>query len=121
MVRVMLFTFAVLGLCLTGARADDAKKDKKSEAKIVKIDKKAGTVTVAMKDENGKEKNRTFHLTEDMHYFDSTGKVAAMDVFQSGDYVLVVEHEGKIKELHKKDHSAANTNKKDTGKKPGGK
>ncbi len=84
---------------------------KHTQATIAKVDTKAGTVTVKMKDKDGKEAERTFHLTEDAEYVDSTGRVATIDVFQSGDEVLIVEREGKIKEL-----------KKDTkGKKPGDK
>ena len=54
-----------------------------------------------MKDRAGKEIEKTFYLTEDAEYIDSTGKVATIDIFQSGDEVLIVESEGKIKELKK--------------------
>jgi hypothetical protein len=50
-------------------------------------------------------------LTEEMLYRDSTGEVAAMDIFQNGDEVLVVEADGKLKELHKKKDSKTNATK----------
>jgi putative membrane protein len=96
----------VLVLSLTGlvAAADKDAKDKDSgqkgqKATITKVDTKNHTVTVKMKDKNGKEEEKTFKLTEDIRYLDSTGKAAAIDVFRSGDYVLVVEEEGRLKEL----------------------
>jgi len=113
----MLCSLAVVGLCAALAMADDkaksgtGKDDKdQKEAKITKVDAKKGTVMVKMKDEKGKEVEKTFKLAEDIHYFDSTGKVAAVDVFTSGDWVLIVEREGKVTQMKKKD-------KKDTGKK----
>src|SRR5579871_630611 len=60
-------------------------------AKITNVDAKNGTVTVQMKDASGKESTRQFKLTEDIRYFDSTGKAVAIDLFRSGDEVLVVE------------------------------
>ncbi|HLJ94589.1 MAG TPA: hypothetical protein VKU02_15490 [Gemmataceae bacterium] len=77
---------------------------KHAEATITKVDPRAGTVTVRMKDQNGKEVDRTFHLTEDAEYLDSSGRVATLDVFRSGDQVLVVESEGRIKAMKKAGH-----------------
>jgi RND superfamily putative drug exporter len=73
----------------------------KQEAKITNLDAKNGTVTVQMKDKDGKQITKTFHLTEDSRYLDLTGKVAALDVFTPGDQVLIVEEEGRIKEMMK--------------------
>jgi putative membrane protein len=78
----------------------DQAKDKQS-AKITSVDVKNGTVTVQMKDQNGKEVNKSFKLTEDIRYFDSTGKAIAIDVFRSGDNVLVVEAQGRLREVHR--------------------
>ena len=72
------------------------------EATITNVDAKKGTITLKMKDKNGKEQERTFNLTEDARYFDSTGRVAALDVFRSGNEVLVVEEQGKLKEVQQK-------------------
>jgi hypothetical protein len=82
-----------------------------AEATITKVDAKKGTVTVKMTDENGKQVEKTFMLTETSEYVDSTGRVAAIDVFQSGDYVLFVEEDGKIKELRKDDKKTADAKK----------
>jgi hypothetical protein len=77
----------------------DLKKDKGERATITDVDAKKGTITVRMKDKDGKEQTRTFRLTEDVRMFDSTGRVAAIDVFRSGDEILVVEQEGKLREV----------------------
>ncbi len=119
MLRVLLCSMTALGLLVAGASAQGQKdkaadkgttaekgkgttKEKhKQEAKITKVDPKKGTITVEMTDKNGKKTTKTFNLTEDIRYFDSTGRAAAVDVFQSGDEVLVIEAEGKLKELRK--------------------
>jgi hypothetical protein len=108
MVRTLLAFVLGLTLSLGAAFADDKKGDQKSsgkgkEATITKIDPKAHTVAVKMKDKNGKETEKTFKLAETVRYFDSTGKVVAVDVFKSGDYVLVLEADGQVKEIHKSD------------------
>ena len=85
---------------------------KHAEATITKVDAKDGTLTVKMMDKTGKEVERTFHLTEESEYIDSTGRVAALDVFQSGDYVLLIEENGTIKEMKKGSaHNNAGENK----------
>jgi hypothetical protein len=72
-----------------------------TRATITKVDAKNHSVTATMQDKNGKDVEKTFRLTEDSEYFDSTGRVARIEVFQSGDEVLIVEEEGMIKELKK--------------------
>lgn len=66
---------------------------------ITKVDARRGTVTVKMEDKRGMEVEKLFQLTEDVEYLDSTGRVATLDVFECGDEVLIIEMEGKIKEL----------------------
>jgi len=73
------------------------------EATITKFDPRAGTLTLKMKDQDGKEVEKVFRLTEDAEYLDSTGRVAKLEVFRSGDQVLVIEGEGKITGLKKSD------------------
>jgi len=99
MLRYVLCSLLVLGLVALNVRADDAKKADPQKATISKVDAKGGTITVKMKDKEGKEVEKTFKLTEDIRYFDSTGKAAVIDVFKSGNEVLIVEEEGKLKEL----------------------
>ena len=82
---------------------------KEAEAKITKVDGKAGTITVKMTDENGKEVEKTFRLVEESEYLDSTGRVAVLDVFQSGDDVLFVEADGRIKSMKKSNHKQTQT------------
>jgi len=110
MLRAMLCSAAVLALCVGGAFAQATKdkndtknqnKGKQAHATITKVDAKNGTVTVRMKNKEGKEETRTFKLAEDIRYIDSTGRVAAIDIFRSGDDVLVVEERGQLKEMKK--------------------
>ncbi|HEY2415163.1 MAG TPA: hypothetical protein VGI40_23165 [Pirellulaceae bacterium] len=76
------------------------------EATITKVDSKAGTVTLKMKDKNGKETEKTFTLVEDAEYIDSNGRVAALNLFRNGDQVLVIEGEGKITSIKKSDNQS---------------
>lgn len=92
---------------------------KHAQAKITSMDPKAGTVTVEMADDSGKQVTKTFHLVEDAEYADSTGRVAEMEIFKSGDYILFIEGEGKIKAMKQDDKagkSAAST--ANSGNKP---
>lgn len=75
---------------------------KGEEATITNVDAKKGTVTVKMKDKEGKDVERTFTLAEDAQYMDSNGRVAELDVFRSGNEVLVVEEQGKLKQMQQK-------------------
>jgi hypothetical protein len=91
----------VLGFCLADDKKDADKKGK--EATITEVDTINKTITVKCKDAQGKEMEKTFKLAEDIRYLDSTGKVAAIDVFKSGNEVLIVEVEGKLKEVRQKE------------------
>ena len=98
-------SLAVLVIISLGAvRPDDTKDKKETKATITKVDWKNGTITVKVKDKEGKETDRTFKLESEVRMFDDNGKaIQAADVriFRSGEYVLVVEHERKIPEIHK--------------------
>jgi hypothetical protein len=80
------------------------------------VDPKNGTVTVRMKDRDGKDQEKVFRLTEDVRYFDSTGKAVAIDVFRSGDYILFVERDGMLKEMHQ-DKDRGKSDQKDSAEK----
>jgi len=84
------------------------------EAMITKVDPKAGTVTLKTKDKDGKDVEKVFQLEEDAEYLDSTGRVARLDIFRSGDEVLVIEGEGRIKGLKKSSDKSDNA----TARKP---
>jgi hypothetical protein len=131
MLRTVLGFVATLSVCAALLAADkdtgkDKDKDKgakdanKAKATIKNVDAKKGTVTVKMKDKDGKDAERTFRLTEDARYFDSTGKAVAVDVFRSGNYVLIVEREGQLKEMHQ-DKDRAAGDKKTGDKEPASK
>ncbi|OAI46375.1 hypothetical protein AYO44_02090 [Planctomycetaceae bacterium SCGC AG-212-F19] len=117
MVRLFFFGLVALALVVPVVVADDQKPQQnqqptadqkdagqqgKMEATILDVDREKGTIKVRLKDAQGKEIEKTFQLTGDIRYFDSTGKVAAVEIFRSGNQVLVLEREGKLKELHQK-------------------
>ena len=66
---------------------------------ITKIDAKKGEITVKYTDDKGKEEHKTFKLTRDVKIFDETGRIAAIDVFESGDEALILAAQGQLKEL----------------------
>jgi len=129
MFRLMVCSLAALALSLGSAAADDTKKGTKDDthkkpakATITKIDPKAHSVTVKMKGKDGKDTEKVFKLTEEVRYMDSTGRVAAADIFQNGDDVLVLEEEGHLKEIKKdkKEDNSKSGNKGTADKKGGG-
>lgn len=100
---------ALLLLSLFGGSlwvADDKETKDKNAIKpapviITKVDAKKGEITVKFTDANGKEQEKTFHLTKDVHIFDETGRVTTLDVFQAGNDALLVESEGKLREMRR--------------------
>jgi hypothetical protein len=115
-VRATLTTDAdnkhIIAIRVAGGNRDKT-SEKTQELKITKVDVKTGTVTAHMQ-VKGKDVEKTFKLAENIEYMDSTGKVAAVDIFTSGDLVLVVEREGTITKMTKKDKS--DTKKKSDSK-----
>lgn len=108
----LALAFLMSGLCLAGGqKAQDKDKNTGQEQKatITKLDAKNHSITLKMRDKSGKETERNFKLTEDIQYVDSTGKVATVDVFRSGDDILVTEREGKLTRL-KQDKNKRNNN-----------
>lgn len=88
----------------TDQNAQTHQKNHVKKAKIVSIDPKKGTVTLQFKGKDGNAQTRKFHLTEDIEYADSTGRVAQIDLFRSGDEVLVVEEKGRLRNITKMAH-----------------
>jgi hypothetical protein len=106
MLRATLCSVTALAILVVGQASVDAQKDKAGDKKqaratIAKLDAKGGAVSLKMKDKDGKDVERTFKLAQDIVYLDSTGKVARIDIFTSGDEVLVVEQAGQLKEMRK--------------------
>jgi uncharacterized protein YigE (DUF2233 family) len=98
---VMLLTGVVV---LAQTETKDFNKDQKGnqhEATITSVDPQSHTVTVRMKDDTGKEVTRTFRLTGEVRMLDSEGNAAAIEVFRSGNEVLVIEEKGKLTEIRK--------------------
>jgi hypothetical protein len=104
MLRVLISLVAIVTFCSASLLADDKKDTTKAgqgtKATITNVDAKNKTITVRMKDKDGKDVERTFKLTEDVRMLDSNGKAAAIDVFRSGNDVLVIEREGRLREIH---------------------
>lgn len=101
-------------VCITQKDGKVTELRKHAEAKITKVDAKAGTITVKMADKDGKETEKVFRLVEDSEYLDSTGRLAVLDVFQSGDDILFVEADGKIKGMKKLDKDQTSTASKNS-------
>jgi uncharacterized protein YigE (DUF2233 family) len=103
-------------ICRNGSAVTEVKKA--AQATITKVDAAKGTVTVRMTDKDGKQVEKTFQLAEDAEYLDSTGRVATVDVFRSGDEILIVEGEGKVTGVKKmSDKEKADSSKKSGEKK----
>jgi hypothetical protein len=109
-------------VCVTEQNDKVTELKKHAEAKITKVDKKTGDITVKMTDKDGREVEKTFRLVEETDYADSTGRIAELDIFQSGDDILFVEADGKITAMKKADAKGqAKTAKADSDKKPAAK
>ncbi|HVX61895.1 MAG TPA: hypothetical protein VHC19_14865 [Pirellulales bacterium] len=88
-------------VCITEEGDKVTELRKHAEATITNVNPQAGTITVKMEGKNGKETEKTFRLIEDAEYLDSEGHVAVLDVFRSGDQILIIESEGTVKAMKK--------------------
>lgn len=125
MLKTVFCSFLALAFVAGGVLADDSKSDKEKKEKehlkkegkkatITKVDADHGKITVKIKDDKGKTKEKTFTLTRDIFYFDSTGRVVDIDVFRNGDDIFVLEREGTLRAMQqdkKKDRSEASKKK----------
>jgi hypothetical protein len=91
------------------------------EFTITKMDPQRGTITVKMKNKQGQDVEKTFTLVEDAEYLDSTGHVARLDVFRSGDKVLIIEGEGHIKGMKKADNAGSTARRNERSETPSAK
>ena len=94
---IIAFLFFVSGL-----RADDknAQDNKPQRGELSKIDSQgAGSLTVKLKDKDGKEVEKTFKLVRETKFYDADGKGTELNVFRAGDQVLLLRREGKVSEL----------------------
>lgn len=95
-----LCTLIALALFTSGLRADDKDSpDKPQRAEISKVDSDAGTLAVKMKDKDGKEIEKTFKLTKETKYYGADGKAEELNVFRSGDQILLLSRKGDVSEL----------------------
>ena len=68
---------------------------------ITNIDAKKGEIRVKYTDDKGKEQQKVFRLTRDVKILDETGRVVAVDVFESGSDALILTAEGQLRELRR--------------------
>ncbi len=105
MTRLIATLCALIALALltVGSRADDKadNKDKPQRGEFSKMDPGAGTLTVKMKDKDGKPIEKTFKLTKETKGYDVDGEERELDVFRSGDQILVLSRKGEVNELRK--------------------
>jgi len=106
MSRFLLAAFTAATLLSGSLLADekdkqDGRSPRHTPVTITKIDAKKGEITVKFTDDKGKEQEKTFELTRDVKLFDETGRVVAIDVFESGSDALILEAEGKLRELRR--------------------
>ncbi len=105
MTRMFLFALPAFVLVAGSLLAADEKEKKGKDgtkpvsATITKVDAKKGEITVKFADPQGKTQEKTYQLTKDVQILDETGRVVTLDVFQAGNDALVIEGEGKLKEL----------------------
>jgi zinc and cadmium transporter len=95
--RVPLFLCLFGGVAFMGFIAYLEPHEHDSKATIVNIDGKAGTVTLKIKGDNGKESEKTFTSGEETEY------VVGLEDFRPGEEVVLTEQGGKLKRL-KKEH-----------------
>lgn len=102
-----LLALSTLLVLLTGSLLADDKEQKHpagaktTNATIAKVDAKKHTITVKYTDDKGKTQEKTFQLTSDVRLLDETGRVVDLAVFESGNEALLVESEGKLRELRR--------------------
>jgi len=86
--------------------ADNPQKKNQNNAKpenvtVTRVDAAKGEITVRYTDAQGKAREKTFQLTKDVRLLDETGRVVNLAVFESGSTALVIESEGKLRELRR--------------------
>jgi Ca2+-binding EF-hand superfamily protein len=107
MPRTFLAALTVLVLLVGRGLADDQKQKNQSDgtkpknATITNVDPRKGTITLKYTDEQGKPQEKTFQLTSDVRLLNETGRLVNIDVFQSANEALIVEREGKLRELRR--------------------
>ncbi len=101
-VAVPLIVLTAAGVASADEKGRKDNNDQKyATGTITKVDAKNGEITVKFHDARGKEAEKTFHLSKEVRLLDETGRVAAVDVFESGSDVLVLEREGRLQELRR--------------------
>ena len=104
MLRTSLYSALALLFFAVCVMQADAQKDKDKDAgptkaTITKVDPKGKTLTVKMTTPEGKEVEKTFDLTPDVKFLDGAGKAGTIDIFKTGDEVLLTQKDGKLTEV----------------------
>jgi hypothetical protein len=103
MLRLLGTFWALLALALFtgGVRANDkdAQDNKPQRGEISNVAPGAGTLTVKLKDKDGKEVEKIFKLVGEVRYMDSLGRAANAKIFRAGDQVAVIINRGRLEEM----------------------
>jgi hypothetical protein len=102
MLRTSLYSALALlffAVCVVQANGEQAKDAGPTKATITKVDPKGKTLTVKMTTPEGKEVEKTFDLTPDVKFLDGAGKAGTIDIFKTGDEVLLTQKDGKLTEV----------------------
>jgi hypothetical protein len=95
---MMLVGFATLCLAQDNDKKD-IRRDNGQGATVTKVDVKKNAVTLKMRAKNGKEEEQSFNLSNDARILDENGKAATLESLKEGEYVRIVEKEGKLAEI----------------------
>ncbi len=101
MLRLQGHLWAVIGLMffVCGLRTGD-QDNKPQRGEISKVDSGgAGTLTVKMRDKDGKEIEKTFKLIRETKLYGADGKATEFNVFRAGDQVVLLSRQGDLTEL----------------------
>lgn len=98
------FLLSSSALAPAGQDKKDPVHSKAGSVIVKKVDADKGAFTVQYTDSAGKSREKTFQLTEDIRFLDESGRLANIAVFQAGDEILLVENEGKLREVRRAPH-----------------
>jgi hypothetical protein len=99
MSRALLGLIAVVVPCVGLSVAADS-KNAMEDATIVQVDLTNHTMILAIKDEQGRDVEKSYSLQKVQLFEEPSGKPAMIDAFNSGAKVRIVERAGKLVEMH---------------------
>ncbi len=85
-------------------------KEHVTKATVVSIDPDKNTITLKMKDKNGKQVERTVELKGGVKVFNDKGEATRVEVFRRGNTMYVVERQERVYELRTTPEHRGGTN-----------